>query len=54
MDANTIRAVFVGNGVRNAVFLDCSDSATLYYDGKFLVKPGVDKNEFLSVAIGFK
>ena len=54
LDANAIRTVFIGNGVRNAVFLDCSDSATLYYDGKFLVKPGVDKNEFLSVAIGFK
>ena len=54
MNANTIRAVFVANKITNAVFLDCSDSATLYYDGKFLVRPGTDKNEFLSVAIGFK
>ena len=54
MDANTIRAVFVASKITNAVFLDCSDSATLYYDGKVLVRPGTDKNEFLSVAIGFK
>ena len=54
MDANGIRTVLIGNKVTNAVFLDCSDSATLYYDGKFLVKPGTDKNEFLTVAVGFK
>ena len=54
VNANGVRTIFVENGVSNAVFLDCSDSATLYYDGKFLVKPGVDKNEFLTVAIGFK
>ncbi len=53
-DANGIRTIFVGNNVNNAVFLDCSDSSTLYYDGKFLVRPGVDKNEFLTVAVGFK
>lgn len=54
LDANGIRTVFTGNDVDNAVFLDCSDSATLYYDGKFLVKPGDNKNEFLTVAVGFK
>jgi exopolysaccharide biosynthesis protein len=53
-NANGVRAIFVENRVSNAVFLDCSDSATLYYDGKFLIKPGVDKNEFLTVAVGFK
>lgn len=54
LDANGIRTVFKANSINNAVFLDCSDSATLYYDGKFLVKPGKNKNEFLTVAVGFK
>jgi hypothetical protein len=54
LDANGIRTVFIANAVDNAVFFDCSDSATLYYDKKFLVKPGANKNEFLTVAVGFK
>ncbi|MEY4590452.1 MAG: hypothetical protein RL497_2528 [Pseudomonadota bacterium] len=54
LDANGIRANFIAKRVNNAVFMDCSDSATLYYDGKFLIKPGDDKNEFLTVAVGFK
>lgn len=54
LDANGIRANFIAKQVDNAVFLDCSDSATLYYDGKFLIKPGDDKNEFLTVAVGFR
>jgi hypothetical protein len=54
MDANDIRTVFAGLAMSNAVFLDCSDSATLYYDGKFLVSPGAMKNEYLTVAVGFK
>ena len=54
LDANGIRTVFVGAKVSNAVFLDCSDSATLYFDGKFLVTPGPVKNEYLTVAVGFK
>lgn len=54
VDANGIRALFKGVAVDNAVFLDCSDSATLYYDGKFLVSPGIDKNQFPTVAVGFK
>lgn len=41
-------------GADNAVFLDGSDSATLYFDGKFIIRPGENKNEFLSVAVGFK
>jgi len=53
-DANGIRTILIGNNVSNAVFLDCSDSSTLYYNGKFLVRPGTDKNEFLTVAVGFK
>lgn len=54
LDANAFRDVFTRNDVDNAVFLDCSDSATLYFDGKFLVNPGDNKNEFLTVAVGFK
>ena len=53
-DANGVRTTFRGKGVENAVFLDCSDSATLYYDGRFLVRPGGRKNEFLTIAVGFK
>jgi hypothetical protein len=53
-DANGVRTRLLGEGVDNAVFLDCSDSATLYYDGKFIVSPGKQKNEYLSVAVGFK
>jgi hypothetical protein len=53
-DANGVRTRLIGQGVENAVFLDCSDSATLYYDGKFLVRPGTAKNEYLTVAVGFK
>ena len=47
-------AVFAKVKAENAVFLDGSDSATLYYDGNFLVTPGRAKNNFLTVAIGFK
>ncbi len=54
LDANGIRNIFLNNLVDNAAFLDCSDSATLYYDGTFLVKPGNTKNEFLTIAVGFK
>ena len=53
-DANDFRTMFANRRADNAVFLDCSDSATLYYDGKFLVKPGSHKNEYLTVAVGFK
>ncbi|HRH76150.1 MAG TPA: hypothetical protein PK129_02290 [Cellvibrionaceae bacterium] len=54
LDANGIRANFIAKKIDNAVFLDCSDSATLYFDGKFLIKPGDNKNEFLTVAVGFR
>ena len=54
LDAEGMRSIFIGTKVDNAVFLDCSDSATLWYDGKFLISPGQDKNEFLTVAVGFK
>jgi hypothetical protein len=54
LDANGVRTLFVGAKMSNAVFLDCSDSATLYYDGKFEISPGAIKNEYLTVAVGFK
>jgi exopolysaccharide biosynthesis protein len=54
LDANGIRANFIAKKIDNAVFLDCSDSATLYFDGKFLIKPGDNKNEFLTVAVDFR
>jgi hypothetical protein len=38
----------------NAVFMDCSNSATLLYDSKFEVRPSGHKNEYLNVAVGFK
>lgn len=53
-DADGVRQRMILEGADNAVFLDCSDSATLYFDGKFIIRPGENKNEFLSVAVGFK
>ena len=54
LDANGIRTIFIGAKISNAVFLDCSDSATLFFEGKFLVTPGPVKNQYLTVAVGFK
>lgn len=53
-DAEGIRTVFTDRKVENAVFLDCSTSSTLYLRGKFYAKPSPDKNEFLTVAVGFR
>lgn len=53
-DANGLRTLMLGAKMTNAVFLDCSDSATLHYGGKFLVKPGPAKDRFLTVAVGFR
>lgn len=53
-DANGIRTLMLGAKMTNAVFLDCSDSATLHYGGKFLVKPGPAKDRFLTIAVGFR
>ncbi len=53
-NANGVRTQLLAQSADNAVFLDCSDSATLYYDGKFIVRPGNAKNEYLLVAVGFK
>ena len=54
LTAANYKDIFSSVGAENAVFLDGSDSATLYYDGEFLVTPGQAKNNFLTVAIGFK
>lgn len=54
VDADGMRSLFVGRGVDNAVFLDCSDSATMYFGGKFVVRPGPNKDEYLTVAVGFR
>jgi len=54
ISAERVQQLFTGHGADSAVFLDCSDSATLYFDGEFKVSPGKDKNEFLKVAVGFK
>jgi hypothetical protein len=54
LTADEFRSVYQSNDVDNAVFLDGSTSSTLYYDGNFLVRPSQNKNEYLTVAIGFK
>jgi hypothetical protein len=54
LTADEIRSIYQSENVDNAVFLDGSTSATLYYDGKFLVRPSQTKNEYLTVAVGFK
>ncbi len=54
IDANAYRDIFVHQKMDNAVFLDGSTSSTLFYDGKFLVSPNHSKNQFLTVAVGFK
>jgi exopolysaccharide biosynthesis protein len=53
-DVNHYRDIFVHEKMDNAVFLDGSTSSTLFYDGKFLVEPSHSKNQFLTVAVGFK
>lgn len=54
LSALEFRQVFIANDVDNAVFLDGSNSATLFYEGEFLVKPADRKNSYLTVAVGFK
>ncbi|HLK65624.1 MAG TPA: phosphodiester glycosidase family protein [Bryobacteraceae bacterium] len=54
LDAKGVRAIFTAAGAENAVFMDCSNSATLWYDGKIEVAPSNHKNEYLNVAVGFK
>ena len=53
-DADRVRTMFVERKIENAVFLDCSDSSTLYFAGRFLVRPGSHKDHYLSVAVGFR
>jgi exopolysaccharide biosynthesis protein len=54
IDVEKVRTMFTVASVDNAVFLDCSNSATLWYDGKFEVKPSQHKDEYLDIAVGFK
>lgn len=54
LDAERVRNIFIANAMDNAVFMDCSNSATLWYDGKFEIRPSRHKNEYLDVAVGFK
>jgi hypothetical protein len=54
IDAEKVRAMFTIDSMDNAVFMDCSNSATLWFDGKFEVKPSRHKDEYLDVAVGFK
>lgn len=54
VDAEKIRTLLILNDVDNAVFMDCSNSATLWYGGQFQVKPAQHKDVYLDVAVGFK
>lgn len=40
-------------GFSDAVFLDGSDSAMLWHRGRCVVKPGEDKNQLMTVGLGF-
>ncbi|MEG3088854.1 hypothetical protein [Sphingomonas sp. PB4P5] len=40
-------------GFSDAVFLDGSDSAMLWHRGRCIVEPGEDKNELMTVGLGF-
>lgn len=54
IDAERVRTMFTIDSMDNAVFMDCSNSATLWFDGSFEVKPSRHKDEYLDVAVGFK
>lgn len=54
IDVEKVRTMFTIEAMDNAVFMDCSNSVTLWYDGKFEVKPSKHKDEYLDVAVGFK
>jgi exopolysaccharide biosynthesis protein len=54
IDADKVRTMFTIDSMDNAVFMDCSNSTTLWFDGKFEVKPSRHKDEYLDVAVGFK
>ena len=53
-DVERVRTIFTAHAMDNAVFMDCSNSACLWYDGKFEVRPSRHKDEYLDVAVGFK
>ncbi len=39
---------------QDATFLDGSDSAMLWYRGKCIVAPGEDKDQLITVGLGFR
>ena len=51
---DSIRDTLFNQGVSNAVFLDGSDSAMLFANGKFFVHQGDYKNQSNSVGVGFQ
>ena len=54
IDAEKVRTMFTIDSMDNAVFMDCSNSATLWFDGSFEVRPSSHKDDYLDVAVGFK
>jgi exopolysaccharide biosynthesis protein len=54
VDVERVRTIFTIAGMDNAVFMDCGNSTSLWYDGKFEIKPSRHKDEYLDVAVGFK
>lgn len=48
-----LRDGLIAAGFSDAVFLDGSDSALMYYRGRRIVAPGEDKNELMTVGLGF-
>ncbi len=40
-------------GIDNAVFLDGSDSAMLFYNNTFMIRQGPNKDETNTIGVGF-
>lgn len=49
-----IAQALAGNGFSDAIFLDGSDSAMMWFGGRFEVMPGDDKDETITVGLGFR
>lgn len=50
---NTVRDRLVALGFDHAVFLDGSDSACLWHNGRWVVRPGSNKNETNTIGLAF-
>ncbi|GAA3722577.1 hypothetical protein GCM10022268_33440 [Sphingomonas cynarae] len=50
----SLRDALIVAGFSDAVFLDGSDSSLLYYRGRQIVAPAENKNELMTVALGFR